>query len=82
MKRAFPNSPHAIVQAKDDRFRLLIAKAGREKKIRQKHIAAALHVTQTTMTNRIQVPENTTLGELRKLREFLGWGVEELDWII
>lgn len=82
MARAFPNSPHAIRKAKDDCFRLIIANAGREKKIRQKDVAEAIHVTPQTMSNRMQTPENLTLGELRALKVLLNLSPEDLDSII
>lgn len=82
MPRAFPNSPHAMRLAKDDKLRALVDKAGYEKKIRKKHIAEAVRCSPASMTNKMKNPETITLGELRRMRELLRWGTDELDQII
>lgn len=82
MARAFPNSPHAMREAKDDKFLRLIQKAKHDQKILKKDVAEAIGCTSKTMTRKLATPDNITLGELRSMRELLGWSAEDLDKII
>lgn len=82
MPRAFPNSPQSQRRAKDQNFRLLIASAGTEKKIKKNQIASAMNCTPQTLRNRMEKPEGLTLAELRRIRELLGWTAEDLIKII
>lgn len=80
--RAFPNSPNSIKKAKDAHFRALVGRAHIENKIKKQDMAKAACMTVQSLRNKLDRPETITLGELRRMYDFLGWSLEDLSKII